>query len=251
MSPRPESRHDPWAGRKLQELLDGSTKLPFVVALFVGVAIVFDLMARHHVRLWVLVLAGMLFGIAWFSRRSYQRRPDSLRAIFTMLNLGLSSVAVSALWVAWAARVVGGVQWLYDDYAIFYLVIFTTVLAVMAPALMKHWRSYHEQLQDLRTHLQDGTIPDDRLYYWFSHRGAQDKWPKARMAAIIGIAVTSTMLIGGFGGRDALGYFLFLVLLVGSPTVLAAIATRLWLQRKYLEGKDLRVVRTGELRSNI
>ena len=66
------------------------------------------------------------------------------------------------------------------------------------------------------------------------------------MALIIGGATTSAMLIGGFGGRDALGYFLFLFFLVGSPTVLAVIVARLWLQRKYLQGRDLRVVRTGE-----
>lgn len=232
------------AGRKLKELLDATAKALFVVAVPLGAVIVFDLLARRHVRLWVLILAGALLGMAWFRHWAYRRHPDSLRAILAMQNFGMTSNSLALPWAIWAAHVVGSIQWLYDDYAFLYLTVFAAVWVVMTLVLIKRWRNQHALFQDLRTHLQSGTIADYRLHEWLSHRGEKNKWSKTRMSGIIGLMVTGTMLIGALGGRDALGYFLFLASLVGWPALLAAGCARYWLQRKYLQGQDLRVVFT-------
>ena len=224
-----------------QNWLSSIDKLIFIVLGVASMAPIMSLIQGHGIRSLDIYVTGVLILVTLVAWIWHQLRRNSLMALFSYSYVSLTSLFLGFLWGIPQILSTTKLAWLIDNYLALYIFVFTTILVILPWVFIKRWGYLSEMFEDFRAHLPAGTISVERLWWWMSFKGESNRWPKNRIAAWIGFVTTMSLAIGIFGGRNAFGYFLFLVFLVMTPSVTAVFLARIWLQWRYLGWHDLEI----------
>jgi hypothetical protein len=228
-------------GDHLREFLEIMQRLPYVCVITALLIILPGLVTKHQILISpsiaaVVIIAGSLFTRLWF-----QIHPESLKAIFLM-NYGASVFLIVGLFCAlYETRRYSRLEWLFTEYLTVYVLIFFIVW-VAGSFFLKQRSQIKTKYTELQTYLSDGVITLSQLWHWMFNNGGSIKGLKWWIGGVASFAVVGTLLAAGFGGRDIVGYFYFLIFLALTPSVLAVVTVRVWAHWKYLDCRDLKII---------
>ncbi len=232
--------------RKLREFLRVMQRLPYVCLIPAALIILPSLVTQHDVPPSLPIVATAIVAGAWSARIWYRLHPDSMNAIFLLNFAGMLLLMTGFLIGMWEARRFSRLAWLFTEYLPLYVIFFVALSSGMSLLWVARARGLREMYQSLQPFLPGGVITDDEFWHLMfpARSGASLSELSWKLGGASGFAVCGTLLASGLGGRDGVGYFYFLLFLLIDAFLLSSVIARCWAHRKYLGGRDLRIIWT-------
>jgi len=197
--------------------------------------------------LWAVSGAVALGGLGVLSIWQYERKPESVKAMFFMVHGTAASLALLLpSSIEEAARKWASNYWLYRDYLYVYCAIYLAI--VLYSAMSKKWqrKEAKEQMEMLRAAALEGRITARDLFEIVSHNKGAKKafrnWGPSKLAPIMGLTATAMAVAGFWHGRDGMLYFCFLLSILVSPFLVGAMLRQQLELQRYLGRQDIAII---------